>query len=196
MGRPSVRPDPAGRALLGDRRDFSVVPILAGSFHDLLQRGIDPIDNPEVRRFVEALRAAEASSPGRVAYIGGIDLGHIGREFGDPDRLDDPTLDRLRAFDAAMLDRAAASDPSGWFRTAAAVGNCWRVCGLSATYTLLQALGPTRGRLLRYDQAVNPDRTCCVSFASMALLGHGPARPDSPPARHPPGVEAPMCVLP
>ncbi len=48
--------------LLGGRRDFTIVPILCGSFHDLMERGIDPIDDPAVGRFVEALRAAEASS--------------------------------------------------------------------------------------------------------------------------------------
>ena len=45
--------------LLGGRRDFSIVPILVGSFHDLMERGVDPIDDPEVSRFVQALRAAE-----------------------------------------------------------------------------------------------------------------------------------------
>ena len=29
-------------------------------------------------------------------------------------------------------------------------------------------MGPARGRLLRYEQAVDADRTCCVSFASLA----------------------------
>lgn len=154
--------------VMGDR-PFSIVPILVGSFHDLMTSGIDPIDDPQVRRFVEALRQAEAASGRKVAYVGGIDLGHVGREFGDPDLLDDPTLDGLRAFDRAMIDRAEAADPAGWFAQAAAVGDRWRVCGLAATYTMLHAIGPARGRLLRYDQAVDAARTCCVSFASLAF---------------------------
>lgn len=157
--------------LLEGRRDFSIVPILAGSFHDLMERGVDPIDDPEVRRFIEALRAAEAASGRRVAYIGGIDLGHVGPEFGDPSLLDAATLEQLRAFDSAMLDHAAAGDPAAWFARAGGVGNRWRICGLAATYTMLHAMGPARGRLLRYDQAVNPERTCCVSFASLAFDG-------------------------
>src|SRR5206468_12940298 len=52
---------------------------------------------------------------------------------------------------------------------AAKVGNRWRVCGLAATYTMLHAMGPARGRLLKYDQAVDDRRTCCVSFASLAF---------------------------
>src|SRR5262249_59005270 len=44
--------------LLGDRREFSIVPILVGSFHDLMDAGTDPIESDDVRRFVEAVRAA------------------------------------------------------------------------------------------------------------------------------------------
>lgn len=154
--------------VLGDR-PFTIVPILVGSFHDLLRRGADPIDAPDVRKFVEALRAAEAASGKKVAYIGGIDLCHVGPEFGDREPVDGPTLERVRAFDTAMLGRATALDAKGWFETAGRVDDRWRVCGLSATYTMLHALGPSTGAVLQYDQAVNPERTCCVTFASVAF---------------------------
>jgi AmmeMemoRadiSam system protein B len=161
--------------VLGGRRNFTIVPILVGSFHDLMERGIDPIEDPEVRRFIEALRASEVASGKSVAYIGGIDLCHVGPEFGDPSPVDASLQEQVRQFDGAMLDRAAAGDPQGWFRTAGAVGNRWRVCGLAATYTLLHAIGPARGRLLRYNQALDDRRTCCVSFASMAFRASEPS---------------------
>ena len=69
--------------VLGGQRDFSIVPILVGSFHDLMEKGVEPIADPEVSRFVQALRVAESASGKRVAYIGGIDLCHVGPEFGD-----------------------------------------------------------------------------------------------------------------
>jgi MEMO1 family protein len=153
--------------LLGEDRQVTIVPILVGSFHDLMLGGVEPIDNPEVRRMVEALRSAELASGKKVAYIGGIDLCHVGPEFGDPNPVDDATLHKIRTFDEAMLDRAARPDPDGWFATAARIENRWRVCGLAATYTMLHAIGPVNGRVLRYDQAVNSTRTCCVSFASV-----------------------------
>jgi len=34
---------------------------------------------------------------------------------------------------------------------------------------MLHAIGPARGRLLGYDQALNLSRTCCVTFASVAF---------------------------
>ena len=154
---------------LGDRRDFTIVPILVGSFHDLMLHRSEPSADLEVAAMIRALRSAEQVSGKKVAYIGGIDLCHVGPEFGDPSPVDDATLDRIKGFDQAMLDRAARRDASGWFATAAEVENRWRVCGLAATYTMLEAIGPARGRLLRYDQAVNPARTCCVTFASVAF---------------------------
>lgn len=156
--------------LLGGVRDFSIVPILVGSFHDLMDAGTDPIESDDVRRFVEALRASEAANGRKVAYIGGIDLCHVGPEFGDPDPLDPEILAEVRSFDTAMLARAAAHDAAGWFGTAAEIGNRWRVCGLAAAYTMLHAMGPAQGTLLKYDQAVDHERTCCVSFASLAFV--------------------------
>jgi MEMO1 family protein len=155
--------------VLGGRRDFTIVPILVGSFQDLLERGIDPIDDPEVSRFVQALDVAERACGKSVVYIGGIDLCHVGPEFGDPAPVDLTLQEMIRQFDGSMLDRAAAGDARGWFSTAAAVGNRWRVCGLAATYTMLHAMGPARGQLLKYKQAIDDKRTCCVSFASMAF---------------------------
>lgn len=155
--------------LLGGRRDFTIVPILVGSFHDLMESKTEPIESAEVQRFVEALKAAEVASGKKVAYIGGIDLSHVGPEFGDPEPVSQETLGTVDRFDHAMLDRAAEGDPSGWFGTAGAVGNRWRVCGLAATYTMLHAMGPARGRLLKYSQAVDERRTCCVSFASLVF---------------------------
>ena len=135
--------------LLGGRRDFTIVPILVGSFHDLMERGIDPIDDPDVKRFIEALRTVESGQGRSVAYIGGIDLCHVGPEFGDSNPVDPVLQEQVRRFDGEMLDRAAAGDAEGWFRTAGAIGNRWRVCGLAATYTFLHAIGPAQGRLLQ-----------------------------------------------
>ena len=168
--------------VLGGRRDFSIVPILVGSFHDLMEKGVDPIADAEVSRFVQALRAAEAASGKRVAYIGGIDLCHVGPEFGDPSPVEPWLQEQVRQFDSAMLDRAAACDPGGWFRTAANIGNQLRVCGLAATYTMLHAIGPVQGRLLNYKQAIDDRRTCCVSFASMAF--HASGDPSTPAEAH------------
>ncbi len=155
--------------LLGPDAEFSVVPILVGSFDDLFGRGVDPIEVPDIQRFVQALRAAESSSDEVVKYIASVDFGHIGREFGDRDLVDQQTQLRLERFDRAMISHAVAGDPKSWFQTAAAVSNVWRICGLAATYIMLHAAGPLRGELLQYQQAIDSTSTCCVSFASLAF---------------------------
>jgi MEMO1 family protein len=155
--------------LIGGRRPFQIVPILVGSFHDLLRAGVDPIDDPSVRAFINALKATEVESARKVAYIGAVDFCHVGPEFGDREPVSDAILNTLRAFDALLLDRAAAVDPAGWFATATAVGDRYRVCGLAATYTMLHAIGPAEGRVLKYGQAVDDRRTCCVTFASLGF---------------------------
>ena len=131
-----------------------------------MDAGTDPMEDAEVSCFVEALHEAERHSRKKVAYIGAVDLSHIGPEFGDPRPVDQVQRARLGRFDQAMLDRMSAGDPRGWFDTAARVGNRWRVCGLAATYTLLQVLGRVRGRVVRYDQAIDERGQGCVSFAS------------------------------
>jgi AmmeMemoRadiSam system protein B len=170
--------------VLGRERDFSIVPILVGSFHDHIERGVDPIEDPDVSRFVQALRLAEEASGKNVVYIGGIDLCHVGPEFGDAAPVDVQIQDVVRRFDREMLDHAAAGNPTGWFQTAANVSNRWRVCGLAATYTMLHAIGPAQGRLLKYDQAIDERRTCCVSFASMVFHAPEPAFHSAPAVSH------------
>jgi AmmeMemoRadiSam system protein B len=174
--------------VLAGVREFSIVPILVGSFHDLMDRGVDPIDDPGVRQFIDALKAAEMQSGKKVAYIGGIDLCHVGPEFGDTRPVEPALQEQVNAFDNAMLARAAACDPRGWFKTAANIRNRWRVCGLAATYTMLHAIGPARGRLLRYSQAIDDKKTCCVTFASMSFepIAKAPAiEPAVPPSSSP-----------
>ena len=156
------------RHLLGGKRSFAIVPILIGSFQDLMERGIDPIADPEVATFVQALKHAEAGCTRKVAYIGGIDLCHVGPEFGDARPVDELMLKTVAEFDDGMLTNATAADPQAWFAQAAQIQNAYRVCGLAATYVMLHAIGEVEGRRLRYDQAVNAEKTGCVTFAGVS----------------------------
>lgn len=163
--------------LLGGRRDFRIVPILVGSFHDMMRRGVDPIEDRSISDFVKAIQRIEANTERKVMYLGSIDLCHVGPEFGDTERVSDATLGEVRAFDESMLACATSVDPRGWFSTAARVDDRYRVCGLAANYVMLHALESTQGELLRYDQAVDARRVCCVSFASLAFRS-GPIVPE------------------
>jgi AmmeMemoRadiSam system protein B len=159
--------------LLGIERPVRIVPILVGSFFDLMLEDSSPDDSPEVLSMLAALRAVEQSTADRVFYIAGADLAHIGQRFGDEELLTPERLADLAADDRKLLAHACRGDANAFFRHTARQGDRNRICGLSPTYMLLSLLAPCRGKLLRYDQAVEPDGTSCVSFASMAMYGQG-----------------------
>ena len=159
--------------LLGGRRPFRLLPILVGSFHEYVASGQQPADSPEIAAFCAALRKVVDECPGRVCFVTGGDLAHIGQRFGDrelltPERLHEQSLD-----DQELLAKACAGDAAGFFSHVADREDRARICGLSPLYTMLQVMRPARGQFLIYDQAVEPDGTSCVSFGSLAFYGRG-----------------------
>jgi hypothetical protein len=67
------------------------------------------------------------------------------------------------------LRAAEAANPEEYFRLIADEGDRRRICGLPPTYTVLEALRPSRGKVLHYDQYVHPRRYESVSFASVVF---------------------------
>lgn len=156
--------------LYGGRRDFTLVPILCGSYHPFVHDGTAPRDAPGVRGMIDGLRAAtaEARAAGkRVCFLASADLAHMGPKFGDPRPIDDAARGRIEAADRQMLESVVAADAPAFFEAIRAVSDARRVCGTSCIYTMLEALGPARGELLQYRQW--PDPNDCVTFASIAF---------------------------
>ncbi len=151
----------------GGRRPFQIVPVLAGSFEEFVAEGTSPEDSPEIQTLVAALRAATAGHSGNVCFIAAADLAHVGRQFDDPWLLDEPRLAEQAEDDAALLRHVCRGDAAGFFAHVAEQHDRRRICGLAPIYLLLAALGPVRGQLLRYGQAVEPDGTACVTFAGV-----------------------------
>ncbi len=155
--------------LLVDRRPFTIVPVLTGSFHPFIAGKTSPAESPQVRAFVEAMQKTAADYAGRVCYISSGDLAHIGQRFGDREFLNATRLTEQAEHDRALLEAACRPDADSFFGQIAAQSDRHRICGLSPTYTLLKVTQPKRGELLKYDQAVELDGTACVSFASAAF---------------------------
>jgi MEMO1 family protein len=160
--------------LLGGRRPFKIVPILTGSFHEFIAAGDQPRTDAAVSAFSEAMRMAvseQEAKGGKVAYISGGDLAHIGQRFGDRQLLDKARLQTQAESDRRLLDAACRADASALFDEIAREKDANRICGLSPTYTMLEVMQARRGELLKYGQAVEPDGTSCVSFGSAAFYG-------------------------
>jgi AmmeMemoRadiSam system protein B len=155
--------------LLGEKRPFKIVPILAGSFHEFIAAGTSPSTSPQVSAFVSAVRETAAEHAGRVCYISSGDLAHIGQRYGDRARLDPARLKQQAEIDRELMAAACRPDADAFFQLIVREQDRHRVCGLSPTYTMLAAMQPKHGELLRYDQAVELDGTSCVSFAAAAF---------------------------
>lgn len=155
--------------VLGARRTFRIVPILVGSFHHMVAERRQPLEDPAIGDFVDALRRVLAEEARPVCLVAGVDFAHVGRKFGDAEGLDPDFLRWVDAEDRSLLSPLEQGDAAGFFDAIAKDGDRRRICGLSPMYTLLATLGGGRGRLLRYDRSDDPQTQSAVSFASLAF---------------------------
>jgi MEMO1 family protein len=153
------------------KRPIRIVPLVVGSFHDCVARSTEPSKRDDIGRMVAALRAAERETPEPVCYLISGDLAHIGPKFGDDEPVAEPFLGHSKMQDETILKQAEAADPSAFFRVIAAEGDDRRICGLPPTYTVLEAIRPTAGKVLHYGRYVHPQGYESVSFASVAFEG-------------------------
>ncbi len=149
----------------GDR-EVTIVPILCGGFHSLLDDGITPRDSAAFESLIAAIRGAEQKLGGPTVHVASVDFSHIGPRFGDP-AVDDRTQKEVEDRDRAAIEAARLGDGDRWFETIAAGDDDTRICGFAPTYAMLRAAEPGEGRLLRYDRSDEPDSSF-VSVATMA----------------------------
>ncbi len=151
------------------RRDFRIVPLLVGPFHDCVLSRNSPGKDAGISRMIAALESVEREAAEPVCYIISGDLAHIGPKFGDPAMLSSADLQKSHAQDQAIMSHAVKVDIERYFLTIAEEADARRICGLPPTYTTLAAASPKRGKLLHYDQYAHPRGVESVSFASMAF---------------------------
>lgn len=150
-------------------RGYAIVPILVGSFHELVLSGARPGADPRVASFLEALKAELVADGRRACIIAGVDFAHVGRKFGDLQSVDQRTVQWVRSEDLALIENIRRGDPEGFFAAVVKDRDRRRICGLSPMYTQLELLRGRSGRLLKYDIALEPQTGSAVSFASLAL---------------------------
>jgi AmmeMemoRadiSam system protein B len=150
--------------------DIRILPILCGSFARSIQAGGMPEDNEPVRRFLGSLGEIAAREDGKLTWVLGIDMAHIGARYGDDfsavsgqdEMVEVEKRDKLR------IDSVLASDPQGFWQQVQENQDDLKWCGSSPLYTFLRAVPGTKGTLRFYDQW-NIDERSVVSFASIAF---------------------------
>lgn len=154
-----------------------IVPVLCGPFARGTAGPGRPEDDEGVRRFLGTLGEVAAREGGRLLWVLGVDMAHVGRRYGDgrSARVGDPAMARVEARDRGRIDRIAAGHAADFWALVQEKRDDLRWCGASPLYTFLHAVRPRAGELLRYEQW-NIDEHSVVSFAGMAFREHaGPS---------------------
>jgi MEMO1 family protein len=155
--------------ILGNNRDFRIVPILVGSFDDIYSDGGTAAEDPEIQKAVKAVRDTISETKGRVCIIAGADLAHVGRQFGDDAGPTEHSLREVEREDRSFLDLAAAGNAEGVFQSIAADNDRRRVCGFPPIYMALRCIDQPRGELLQYRQWSDQNAGAAVTFAALAI---------------------------
>lgn len=159
------------RHTFGDNRMPKIVPILVGSFDEMLFGENSPQDDPEVSSFCKALARILERHGDRVGLIGSVDLSHCGPHFGQTPLNDPEREEEIASGDRKALAALESGDPEQFFEVFRQNQNNQQVCSVAPIYVALAAMQRYAvPRVLTYQQANSPDRTCLVSFASVAFL--------------------------
>jgi len=157
------------RYLYPEPHPLKIVPILSGSFHEAIEKGISPMELKPIRQFIEALKGTISSLGREVCYIASADLAHMGLQFGDREGVSECELRILSQEDEEMLGYLEKMDGEGFFSSISRERDRRRICGFPAIYTMLKTLEAKEGKLLKYGQAFTPETQSVVTFASLAF---------------------------
>ncbi len=157
------------RYLFPEPAPIKIVPILSGSLHEAIEKGISPMEISGIRQFLEGIKASVSSLKRKVCYIASADLAHVGPQFGDQSGIGEYDLRILEAEDREMLKHIESVDAEGFFSAISESGDRRRICGLPPIYAMLKVMEAKEGRLLKYGQAFTAETKSVVTFASMAF---------------------------
>jgi AmmeMemoRadiSam system protein B len=150
-------------------KPFKIVPILVSSFHSMVLSRTPPEEHPAVKTFIQALQDLLAQDDRQICFVAGVDLAHVGKQFGDRQPITADFLKWVAAEDQRLIDRLAALDAPGFFNEVAKDQDQRRICGFSPLYSLIQLLDGTPGRTLKYSQAFTRETGSAVTFTSMVF---------------------------
>lgn len=144
---------------------FTVLPVLCGSFHDLLDRISRPTDQEDIRSFLCTLKELIESEPDTMV-IAGVDFSHIGMKFGHETSAA-ALLPEAKAHDMALIEALCRGDVAGLWEESRRVGDRYHVCGFSSVASLLELFENVGGRLLDYEFWQEESTRSAVSFAAL-----------------------------
>ena len=155
-------------ALTGEpERPFRIVPILVSSFHAMMVSQTLPEHTEPVGKFLKTLRQLARQDARQICFVAGVDLAHVGKQFGDEEAVNEEFLKWVEAEDRQLVDRLAQLDAPGFFNEIAKDEDKRKICGFSPLYSLIHLLDGVRGNHLHYGQAFTPETGSAVTFTSL-----------------------------
>ena len=155
--------------LLGNRKEFKIIPVLCNSFHEYVNQEISPKSDWKISKFLDVLKDTVDKHTRSILLIAGVDMAHVGPKFGDPDPVDDNTISWIEKRDNLTLSYAEKIDAEGFYKSVEEEKDKRKICGLSSIYSLLKVIDADKGKVLNYDKALEPDTGSVVTFASAAF---------------------------
>ncbi len=147
---------------------FTLVPILCGSFHRILQDVSRPMEIPGMEGFLFGLKNLIEVESKSLLIVAGVDFSHIGPKFGHR-RSAYSLLLEAKEHDRSLLEKICQSDVCGFWREVQRINNKYNVCGFSALALLLELLEGKQSQILGYDFWSEEPTQSAVSFAALAF---------------------------
>jgi len=157
------------RYLYPESSSLKIVPVLCGSFHEAIEKGVSPMEVRPIGQFLDALKEAVSTLGRDVCYIASADLAHMGLQFGDQDGVSEYGLGIIAQEDREMLAYAEKMDGEGFFSSILRERDRRKICGYPSIYSMIKILEAREGKLLKYGQAFTPEAQSVVTFASLAF---------------------------
>ena len=148
--------------------DFSLIPILFGSFRRVLEQVSRPSEIPGMDNFLEALKLSAAEHARDTLFVAGVDFSHIGPKFGHDERALSLLLE-TKNHDKLLIDAVCKADVERFWAGLREIKDRYNVCGFSTIACLLEILSDARGHLLDYDVWQEESTQSAVSFAAIAF---------------------------
>jgi AmmeMemoRadiSam system protein B len=131
-----------------------ILPILCGPFVKSIYEGGLPEESDRVARFFDALGNISAREAERLFWVMGVDMAHIGRQYGDAFRAiaDSGEMLQIRERDGQRIDHINAGDARTYWELVQENHDDLKWCGASPLYTFLKVVPHVKGELLNYHQ--------------------------------------------
>lgn len=150
--------------------DISIVPVLCGSFYEMMEKGKEEEKEKHIQTVISAMKDIVNKDVPDTVVLAAADLSHVGLMFGDANPVTPGTLDALREKDLETLNCAKEITSQKFYENIAADVSERKICGTAPIYYTMMFAEGCEGALLNYDQWYGREQGSTVTFASMAFF--------------------------